>query len=68
MVDVFISLIITLVIVGVIWWAVTSILALIPLPEPIGRIVNILLILVLCLIVIYALLPLVQGAGHLRLR
>lgn len=59
-----IQLLITLLIVGVIWWAVTQILALIPLPEPVGRIVNIILIVILALIVIYALAGLVGGAGH----
>lgn len=59
-----ITLLITLLIVGVIWWAVTQILALIPLPEPIGRIVNVLLIVILALIVIYALAGLVGGVGH----
>ncbi len=62
-----IQLLITLLIVGVIWWAVTQILGLIPLPEPIGRIVNILLIVILALIVIYALAGLVGGIGHVNI-
>lgn len=56
MIAALINLLIVLLIVGVIWWAVRAILALIPLPAPIGQIVNIILILILALIVIDALL------------
>lgn len=66
MVPSLISLLVTLLIVGVIWWAVTAILALLPLPAPIAQIVNIILILILCLIVINALLGF-TGQGHYRL-
>lgn len=66
MIETLISLIIYLVIVGLIWWAVTTILAVIPLSDPIKTVVNVLLIVVLCLICIYALLSLVP-AGHIQL-
>lgn len=59
-----IQLLITLLIVGVIWWAVTQIIGLIPLPEPVGRIVNVLLIVILAFIVIYALAALLPTAAH----
>lgn len=62
-----IQLLITLLIVGVIWWAVTQIIGLIPLPEPVGRIVNVLLIVILAFIVIYALAALLPGAAHFPL-
>lgn len=62
-----IQLLITLLIVGVIWWAVTQIIGLIPLPEPIGRIVNVLLIVILAFIVIYALAALLPGAARFPL-
>ena len=69
MVEVLISVIIYLLIAGLIWWAVTTILGVIPLPEPIKTVINVLMIVVLCLIVIYALLPLIPGGtAHLRLR
>lgn len=58
-----VGLLVTLLIVGVIWWAVTQLLAFIPLPEPIGKIVNVLLIVILALVVIYALAALLP-AGH----
>lgn len=58
-----INLLVVLLIVGVVWWAVTSIIGLIPLPEPVGQIVRIILILILCLIVINALLGFLPGGG-----
>ena len=69
MVEVLISVIIYLLIAGLIWWAVTTILGVIPLPEPIKTVINVLMIVVLVLIVIFALLPLIpSGTAHLRLR
>lgn len=67
MIEVLISVIIYLLIAGLIWWAVTTILGVIPLPEPIKTVVRVLMIVVLCLIVIYALLPLIPH-GPIRLR
>ncbi len=64
MIPALIQLVVTLLVVGVIWWAVTAILGLIPLPAPIAQVVNIILILILALIVIYALMGLVGGAAH----
>ncbi len=68
MIEVLISVIIYLLIAGLIWWAVTTILGIIPLPEPIKTVINVLMIVVLCLIVIYALLPLIPGGGVRVLR
>lgn len=67
MIEVLISVVIYLIIAGLIWWAVTTILGVIPLPEPIRTVVNVIMIVVLCLIVIYALLPLIPH-GHVALR
>ena len=66
MIETLISLIIYLVIVGLIWWAVTTILGVIPLPDPIKTVVRVLLIVLLCLIVLYAVLPLVNHVPRLR--
>lgn len=63
MIEVLISVVIYLIIAGLIWWAVTTILGVIPLPEPIKTVVNVIMIVILCLIVIYALMPLIPG-GH----
>ena len=69
MIGALVNLLIVLLIAGVIWWAVTAIIALLPLPAPIGQIVNIVLILILCLIVINALLGFAgTGFGGLRFR
>ena len=67
MIETLISVVIYLVIAGLIWWAVTTILGVIPLPEPIKTVVNVLMVVVLCLIVIYALLPLIPGGHGVRL-
>lgn len=69
MISALISVLIYLIIAGLIWWAVSTIINVIPLPEPIKTVVNVILIVVLCLIVIYALLPLIPqigGPAHLR--
>lgn len=58
MIETLISVIVYLLIAGLIWWAVTTIIGVIPLPEPIKTVVNVLAVVVICLIVIYALLPL----------
>jgi hypothetical protein len=66
MIETLISLIIYLVIAGLIWWVVTEIIKVIPLPDTIKRVVNVLLIFLLCLIVLYAVLPLVSHVPRMR--
>ena len=61
-----VGLLITLLIIGVVYWAVTQLLTLIPLPEPIGRIVNVILIVILALVIIYALAALLPGGSGLH--
>lgn len=63
MIGALISLLITLLIVGVLWWAITAVMALLPLPAPFPQIIRIVLILILCLIVINALLGFLPGGG-----
>ena len=67
MIETLIAIIIYLLIAGLIYWAVITILGVVPIPEPIKTVVRVLLIVVVCLIVIYALLPLLH-APHLYLR
>lgn len=62
MINALISVVIYLIIAGLIWWAVTTILGVIPLPEPIKTVVNVIMIVVLC-----PLLPAI-GVGHPLLR
>lgn len=57
------NLVIWLIILGLIWWAVTTILGVIPVPEPIRTVVNVILIVILCLIMISVLFQLVGIAG-----
>ena len=64
MIGTLISIIIYLIVAGLIWWAVTTIINVIPLAEPIKTVVRVLMIVVLCLIVLYALLPLIPNIGH----
>lgn len=68
MVETLISLVIYLVVAGLIWWAVTTIVGAIPMPEPIKTVVHVLMIVIICLIVLYALLPLVGHIPKLGLR
>lgn len=63
MIAALISLLIYLVIVGLIWWAAMTVVAVIPLPEPIRTVVRVILIVILCLIVIYALLSLLPASA-----
>lgn len=62
-IGVIISIIVTLIIVGVIWWAIQQLLPLIPIAEPFGTIVRVLLTVVLVLIVLWVLLTLLGVAG-----
>ena len=66
MIGALISVIIALIVVGVIWWAIQQLLPLIPLPEPIARIVYVLLVVVLVLIVLWVILTLL-GVGGLSM-
>ena len=63
MIQAIIGLIITLIIVGVIWWAIESLLPLIPLPAQIRQVVHVLLILLLVAIVLWVVLTLLDHAG-----
>lgn len=62
MVETLIQLVVYLVIAGLIWWAVSTIVNVIPMPEPIKTVVNVIMVVIICLIVLYALLGL---AGHI---
>jgi len=63
MIGTIISIIITLIIVGVIYWAITQLLPLIPLPEPFARIVHVLLVVVLVIVVLWVILTLLGAVG-----
>ena len=63
MIGTIISIIVTLIIVGVIYWAITQLLPLIPLPEPFARIVHVLLVVLLVVIVLWVILTLLGAVG-----
>jgi hypothetical protein len=58
-----ISIIITLIIIGVIWWGVQQLLPLIPLGEPFRTIIRVLMTVILVLIVVWILVVLLGAAG-----
>ena len=58
MIGALIGVIITLIVLGVIWWAIQQLLPLIPLGEPFLTIIKVLLTVVLVLIVLYVILQL----------
>jgi len=58
-----IGLIFALIVLGVIWWAVRRLIALIPLEEPFRTIVDVLLILLGVLVVLWILTVLLGLAG-----
>jgi hypothetical protein len=63
MIGTLIGIIITLILLGVAWWAIQQLLPLIPLPEPFARIVHVLLVVVLVLIVLWVIMGLLGSAG-----
>ena len=63
-----IAFLVTLLIVALIWWAWTQLRGLLPLPEPIGTILNVLVVVILCVAVIYAVAGIFEpGYGFGRL-
>lgn len=60
-------IIITLIIVGVIFWAIQTLLPLIPLPEPFRRIIYVLMVVIMVLVVVYVILQLLGFAGSTRI-
>lgn len=58
-----IGIIFVLILLGVVWWAVTQLLPLIPLPEPFQRIIHVLLIVILVLVVLWVIIVLLGAAG-----
>ena len=63
MIGTLISIIITLIICGVIYWAITQLLPLIPLPEPFARIIHVLLVVLLVIVVLWVILTLLGAVG-----
>ncbi len=63
MIGTLISIIFTLIILGVIWWAITQLLPLIPLPEPFAKIIYVLMVVIVVLVVLWVIASLLGVAG-----
>jgi hypothetical protein len=63
MIGVLISIIVTLIVLGVVWWAIQQLLPLIPLGEPFRTIIRVLMTVIIVLIVLWVMLQLLGYAG-----
>ena len=63
MIGALIGIIFTLIILGVIWWGVQKLMALIPIAEPFKTIIYVLCVIILVLIVLYVIATLLTFAG-----
>ena len=63
MIGVLISIIVTLIILGVVWWAIQQLLPLIPLGEPFRTIIRVLMTVIVVLIVLWVMLQLLGYSG-----
>jgi hypothetical protein len=63
-----ITLLVYLVVIALIWWAITYALANLPLPDPVKQFGTVIATLVIVIIVVYFLLSMAGGGGlHLEL-
>ena len=67
MIQSLIYLIVYLIVIGLVFWLLTYLIDIVPLPEPFNRVAKIALMVVAVLIVIFLLLGLVGEAPRLRL-
>lgn len=63
MIGTLIGIIFTVIIIGVIWWAIQQLLPLMPIAEPFATIVRVLMTVILVLVVIYVIWQLVVASG-----
>lgn len=63
MIGALIGIIFTLIILGVLWWAVQKLMALIPIAEPFKTIIYVLCVIILVIIVLYVIAMLLGLAG-----
>ncbi len=68
MIETLIALVVYLVIAGLLWWAVKTIVNVVPMPDPIKTVVNVILTVIICLIVLYALMGLLPHVKMPQLR
>lgn len=58
-----IGILITLILMGVLWWAINQIIAVIPLQEPFRTLVRVVLVVIAVIVCIWILLQLLSLAG-----
>ena len=63
MIGTLVSIILTLIVLGVILWAVEQLLPMIPMPAPFAQIIRVLIIVIIVLVVVYIIAGLL-GAVH----
>jgi hypothetical protein len=63
MIGTLISILFVVIIVGVVWWAIQTLLPLIPMAEPFRTIVYVLMVLILVCIVLWIIWQLVVASG-----
>lgn len=63
MIGAIIGIIITLVLIGIVWWGIQQLLPLIPLGEPFATIVRVLMTILMAVVVIWIILQLLGLAG-----
>lgn len=66
MIGTLISIILTLIVLGVILWAVEQLLPLVPMPEPFARIIRVLIIVVVVLVVVYIIASLLGAVAPIH--
>lgn len=62
-IGVLISIVVTLIVLGVIWWAIQQLMPLIPIAEPFHTIIRVLMTVIMVLIVLWVMLVLLGYAG-----
>jgi hypothetical protein len=63
MIGALVGIIFTLIILGVLWWGIQKLMALIPIAEPFKTIIYVLCVIILVLIVLYVIATLLGFAG-----
>jgi len=66
MIEALVTLVVTLIVAGVIFWAIQQLLPLVPMPEPFHRIIYVILVVIVVLIVVYVILGLLGAVPRMR--
>ena len=66
MIGTLVSVILTLIVLGVILWAVEQLLPMIPMPAPFAQIIRVLIIVIIVLVVVYIIASLLGAVAPLK--